>query len=146
MHYPRVRDHMTATLHTIGADATVERATAMMRQHQVRHLPVLRGGELLGVVSQRDLLLLTSLPGVVPSEVKVEEALAQEGYVVAPDAPLHLVAREMADRRLGSALVVDSHHKLVGLFTTTDALHALAHYTGAPSAEAEAEAEYFVDA
>lgn len=128
---PTVRDHMTPAPHTIGADATAERAIAMMRQHVVRHLPVLRGGELLGVVSQRDLLLLASLPGVNPAEVKVEEALAQEGFTVAPDAPLDEVAREMADRRLGSALVVEDR-KLVGLFTTTDALHALSVYAARP--------------
>jgi acetoin utilization protein AcuB len=51
--------------------------------------------------------------------------MAGEPYTVAPDAPLEEVATRMADRKLGSALVVD-RGSVVGLFTTVDALRALA--------------------
>ena len=46
-----------------------------MRDHGVRHLPVLDGGQIVGMLSQRDLLLVEAMPGVNPTEVRVEEAI-----------------------------------------------------------------------
>jgi len=95
-----------------------------MREHNIRHLPVLHGGKLAGMVTVRDLHLVETLQDVNPEAVKIEEAMSSDPYVVAPTATLKEVAREMADRKLGSAIVVDGG-KVVGVFTTVDALHAL---------------------
>jgi CBS domain-containing protein len=50
--------------------------------------------------------------------------MSRDPYTTTPSAPLEEVARDMADRKYGSAVVVD-HGKVVGLFTTVDALRAL---------------------
>jgi acetoin utilization protein AcuB len=119
---------MTAQLHTIGDDQTLAEARERMQHHDVRHLPVLHGGHLVGVVSTRDIALVEALPGVDITRVTVDEAMAEEPWTVTPDTTLAQVASVMAARKLGTAIVVDRHDadRVIGVFTTTDALRALA--------------------
>lgn len=124
-----IRHFMTPAPHTIGAEQSLERAHAVMRAYRVRHLPVLRGGALVGIVSQRDLMLIETLPGVRPGEVPVEDAMTTDVYLVGPRTPVAVVATRMADRKLGSAIVVEDG-RVVGVFTVTDACRALARLMG----------------
>jgi acetoin utilization protein AcuB len=122
---------MTRVPETIGADQTLEEAHRIMRSQRIRHLPVLRRGQLVGVVTQRDLMLIESLPDVDPAEVPVEDAMSRQVYVVRPGAALGVVARDMAERKLGSAIVMEKG-RVVGVFTVTDACRALAEVLSAP--------------
>jgi len=115
---------MTRAVHSVGRKQSLKKAHDMMRKHQIRHLPVLDGGKLVGLVSLRDLTLVEGLPDVDPTVVVVEEAMTQVPYTVTRDAELGEVAREMARRKLGSAVVV-RRDKVIGVFTTVDALRAL---------------------
>ncbi len=116
---------MTASPHSIRSGATLSDAHALMRAHNLRHLPVLEGGKLVGVLSQRDLYFLRSIEGVNLDVDRVEEAMSQEVYCVAPEARLEEVVVEMADHKYGCAVVVEGT-KVVGVFTTIDALRLLA--------------------
>lgn len=120
-----IADRMTHTPHLIGAEQPMSAAHELMRENRIRHLPVLHGGKLVGVVSQRDLHFIESLEDVDPKEVRVEEAMTQDVYAVPPRTPLREVVSEMAERKLGSAVVVDGQ-KILGVFTTIDALDTLA--------------------
>jgi acetoin utilization protein AcuB len=124
-----VRDHMTASPHTIGARQPLDRAHAMMREHGIRHLPVLDGDGLVGVVSARDLALVEDLPDVDGATLAIEEAMSTDLFTVSPDAPLRVVAEQMADRKLGCAIVV-AGNEVVGVFTAVDACRALASALG----------------
>lgn len=121
---PTVRDYMTESPHTIGKDQTLERASHVMREHAIRHLPVLEGGALLGILSNRDVYLIETLRDVDPGSVTVEEAMSAEPYSVAPDAPLVDVVRAMEEHKYGAAVVMRGRD-VVGIFTTIDALRAL---------------------
>lgn len=120
-----IAERMSTTPHLIGAEQSLATAHELMRTHRIRHLPVLHGGKLIGVVSERDLHLVETLHDVDPATVRVEEAMSQDIYVVTPKTPLADVVREMSARKLGSAVVLDGS-KVVGLFTTVDALDTLA--------------------
>ncbi len=122
--YPVVREHMTPSPFTISPSRSLAAAQELMRAHQVRHLPVLDGGRIVGVVSERDLLLIESIPGLNPTEVRVEEAMVQDVFTVLPDAPIGEVIETMLERKVGSAIVSEGE-RVVGVFTTTDALQAL---------------------
>jgi acetoin utilization protein AcuB len=119
-----IRQYMSLAPHTIGKDQTLETASALMREHRVRHLPVLDGGRLLGILSQRDVLMLETLADVLPSEVTVEEAMTPEPFTVEADTALADVVRVMSAHRYGAALVAD-RGRVVGIFTTVDALDVL---------------------
>ncbi|MEZ4390835.1 MAG: CBS domain-containing protein [Polyangiales bacterium] len=122
---PRIARYMSTTPYTVGRDQTLEVAHKLLREHHVRHLPVLEGGRLVGVISDRDLALIETLRDVDPGKVSVEDAMTQAPYTVSPDASLDEVVSTMAEHRYGSAIVVDNG-KVVGVFTTVDALTALA--------------------
>lgn len=122
---PPVRTFMTPAPHTIGADQTMDRAHHVMRQHRIRHLPVLVAERLVGVLSDGDLHLVETLRDVDPTKIKVEEAMTQDPYTVGPDTPVDEVVTEMARHKYGSVVVVDNHH-VVGVFTTNDACWAFA--------------------
>lgn len=97
----------------------------MMREHHIRHLPVLRGGQLIGVLSDGDLHLIETLRDVDPDKVLVEDAMTQNPYSVSPEAPLDEVVAQMAEHKYGSVVVMQNH-KVVGIFTTVDACRAFA--------------------
>src|SRR5688500_14550931 len=103
--FPTVRQHMTASPHTISPRQPLTIARRTMLEHHVRHLPVLDGGRIVGLVSDRDLLLVESLPGVNPTDVRVEEAMVQNVFTAAPDEPIAEIAQTMVERKLGSAVV-----------------------------------------
>jgi acetoin utilization protein AcuB len=116
---------MTATPHTIGANQTLARAHALMRDNAIRHLPVLQGGKLVGIITDRDIHLVETLRDVEPNLVTVSDAMTASVYAVSPHTPLEDVAQTMAEHKYGSAVVME-HNKVVGIFTTVDACRALA--------------------
>jgi acetoin utilization protein AcuB len=116
---------MTPSPHTIGRQQPLTVARALMHQHRIRHLPVLDGGQLVGVLSERDLGVVESLPGTDAARITVEDAMTGGTYVVTPDAPLGAVAEDMAQMKLGSAVVMEGG-RVAGVFTSVDALSALA--------------------
>lgn len=125
-HDQPIRKFMSAAPITIQIGTDLALAVERMQEHQIRHLPVLDGDRLAGIVSERDLAVIESL---VPNEwesIPVAEAMTPQPYAVAGDTPVREVARVMADRRFGCAIVLDDRGKLCGLFTTTDALRLLA--------------------
>jgi acetoin utilization protein AcuB len=126
-----VDDFMTRAVHTIGTKSPLSEAHRLMNDHAIRHLPVLEGGRLVGVVSMRDLHLIETLEGVDPKEVTVEEAMSQDAYTVSPGTELAAVARTMAQHKYGSAVVARGGH-VEGIFTTIDALKALEAILSSP--------------
>ncbi len=121
---PTIQKYMTTSPETIGADQTLAKAEKTMLALKIRHLPVLDGGRLVGILSDRDIKLVASFKDVDPEKVQVSEAFSEDPYTVSPNATLSEVCAEMASKKFGSALVVDNG-KLVGIFTWVDALTAL---------------------
>ncbi|KYF68522.1 MULTISPECIES: CBS domain-containing protein [Sorangium] len=121
----RIQDCMTRSPHSIGADQKVGLARSLMRGHRIRHLPVLRGGRLVGMISERDIYWIETLKEAEGDDLLVSEAMSPSPYAVAPEAPLSEVVREMAEHKYGSAVVLKGQ-QVVGVFTTTDALAVLA--------------------
>lgn len=123
---PIVERYMTPLPQTIDASAVMAIAHEIMREHKIRHLPVMERGELVGVVTMRDLHLLESLKDVNPAEVPVADAMSRKPYTVHPDEPIDKVAAHMAAFKIGSAVVMVDD-SVTGIFTTHDALRALVH-------------------
>jgi acetoin utilization protein AcuB len=123
--YPTVRQYMTPSPWTIARNQSISVAQRLMRDRGIRHLPVLDGPRVAGIISERDILLVESCPGVNPTDLRVEEAMAPNPYEVSPDAPLAEVVTTLLERRIGSAIVLEED-RVTGVFTTADALRALA--------------------
>ncbi len=116
---------MTPFPHTVGFDQPLNVAREMMLNYNIRHLPVQKGGQLVGIISERDVHFALSVEKKRAEAVLVEEVYVPEPYVVPLNTPLYKVARHMANEHIGCALVTQKE-KLVGIFTTVDACRTLA--------------------
>ena len=119
-----ISSYMSPLTVSIGVDQCLKTASSKMHEHRIRHLPVLDGGRLVGVVSERDVTWLASL-GTDPSTIQVSEAMSDIPYLVRASADAREVVQKMHDEKLGSALI-EEDGKPVGIFTTTDALQLCA--------------------
>jgi acetoin utilization protein AcuB len=130
----KVRDWMTPNPITIDADATVVEAIHVLKEKNVRRLPVMKNGRLVGIVTER--MLLSFSPGKSTSldtwelhyllaRTPVTEAMNPKPHTVTPDTELADAAQLIRDRKLNGVTVVNEHGDLVGILTTTNALEAL---------------------
>jgi len=115
---------MSRVLVVIDPQESLLRASQLMRGHDIRHLPVVRSGELVGLLSQRDMYLVETLSDTPAGEIRVEEAMTRQPFLVDPEESVQTVASRMAARKVGSAIIARDG-QLLGLFTVTDALRAL---------------------
>jgi len=122
---PSVSRYMTAQPWTIDRAASLREAQQLMREHQIRHLPVLDDGELVGVVSERDIGLVEARAGVDPGKTPIGDAMVERPFIVTSDAALDEVATIMSERKYGSVIVM-GHDGVEGIFTAVDACRVLA--------------------
>ena len=121
---PEISKFMTTVPLTIGPHVTLSEAQKLMKEKSVRHLPVLDGGRILGVLSDRDLRTFSGLKTVDFKTETVAQVATMDPFTVAPDAKLDYVCAKMAENKFGCALVEDNK-KIVGIFTWVDALRAM---------------------
>jgi acetoin utilization protein AcuB len=130
-----VRDIMSEKIVTIRADDTLSTVEDIMTLGHVRHMPVVEGGRLVGVVSERDLLRasLSNLSEFGTEQrraflygVEIRRVMSEPPVVIDPDATVEMAASVLADRKIGCLPVVDAHGTLVGMLTETDVLRYLA--------------------
>lgn len=113
--------YMTKNVHAIDMESSLPTARRMMEEHDIRHLPVIDGSRIVGLLSERDLGKLEVFPMLSMSSISVPDAMAEQPYTVAPDTPMVEVLEVMRDKRFGSAIVAEDG-KVVGIFTATDAI------------------------
>lgn len=116
----KIADIMQQFPHSIGQEIELKKAEEQMKKFQIRHLPVLAGGKIVGILSDRDLKLAAKFGG----ELTVQDVMTSDPYVVGPDTPVAEVFGKMAEHKYGAALVAEKA-KVVGIFTAVDAFKIL---------------------
>lgn len=124
-HLYAIDRYMTPSPHVVHPAASLASAQHLMQELGARHLPVLEDGKLVGILSERDVLFFEAMSDLDPSRIAVRSAMQTDVYGVSRDTPLEEVATTMAKHKYGSA-VVWSGPAVVGIFTTVDAMRALA--------------------
>jgi CBS domain-containing protein len=128
-----VRDIMQEKIVTLSVTDRLSTVEDIMTLGRVRHIPVVRLGRLVGVVSERD-LLRASLSNLAHRSderraflegVDIAQVMSAPPVTVGPDASVEEAACVMADRKIGCLPVVDGD-ELVGLVTETDLLRYFA--------------------
>jgi acetoin utilization protein AcuB len=122
--------YMTRHPHTIRVDEKIDTARKLMTSLGIRHLPVLEAGKLVGVVSDRDLRGASKTSDTSTSgQTLVSDIFIEEPFSIDIDTSLFVVAQTMAEKKLGSAIVLEDG-KVAGIFTAVDACRALAEVLG----------------
>ena len=133
-----VSDIMKRKVVTIAAGERLSTVEDIMTLGGVRHIPVVRGGDLVGIVTERD-LLRTSLSNLNEygadtrraflGGVEIARVMSAPPITILDSAPVEEAAREMAVRKIGCLPVVDGSDQFVGLITETDLLR---YFAGLP--------------
>lgn len=130
-----VKDSMTRNVITTAPGATAADVLALCRERRIRHVPVVEDGELVGIVSDRDLRSATPALGdparaEALGKIIVEDTMNRDVATTTPDNPIETAANEMRERSIGCLPVMESE-TLVGIITTSDVMDALVHLVGA---------------
>lgn len=129
-----VRDLMESEVVTLKGDDHLDLANDIMRLGRIRHMPVVSGGRLVGVLSQRDLFraavscVLTFSASVEREwlgKIRVDEVMAAPAIAALPEWSIEQAVEMMLDKKIGCLPVVDGED-LVGLVSETDCLRLLA--------------------
>lgn len=127
----RVRNIMTTNVVAISLDETMDLVDEIMTSGHIRHMPVTKGGRVVGIVSQRDLLRarLSSVQRYSErdrkeflEEIDVAKVMTEEVSCVDPDDSVFEAARRMLEARFGCLPVIDQNGELLGLVTDTDVI------------------------
>ena len=142
----KIAELMTTKLLTVAPDDSVEAAVRMLQQRGVRHLLVLEGNELVGILSDRDLKRaldpqkrkrkkMLNLGGLffLLEPILVREIMTKDPTSIAHDALAQEAAALMVTKRFGALPVVKAG-KLVGIVTETDLLR---HFAAQPAGKAK---------
>ena len=134
----RIRDFATLCTLTLPSWATLAEAQAVMHRFHVHHVPVLRDGDIVGLVTAFTLRNALSASDARPERTTLA-AIMEPAVLVRPDMPVALVAHRMAEEQRSAVMFADGPE--IGLFTTVDAFRALERLTQlAASAVAQLEA------
>lgn len=121
---PTISKCMSPSPHTIGEDIKLNEAIHRMHEFHIRHLPVLRGGKLVGILSDRDVKLALSVHPQA-TDLKVGDVMTEDVYAVSPNTPLDEATEEMFRNKYGCSVVQEANGKTIGVFTANDAVKVL---------------------
>ena len=129
-----VKDLMSDALEVVSPDAHLHDALTTMNRAGYRHLPVVANGELVGIITDRDIRLAVNSPLVeaeadltreaVLDDVRIDDCMTPDPQCVSSETPLHEVADLLTLNKFGAMPVVDDG-KLVGMISYIDFLR---HY------------------
>ncbi len=128
-----IKDWMVRDVITVTPRTSVKDAFSLMKKHNIRHLPVLRAGQLVGIVSDRNLRRPDCSDQFhswddfyrIDDVMEVEDVMTTNPMTIAPNAEILQAAIIMIERKFGALPVVDQEQHLVGIITVPDILKAL---------------------
>jgi acetoin utilization protein AcuB len=128
-----VRSVMSTEVITLARDERLSLANDLMNLARVRHMPVMSGGQLVGIVSQRD-LFRAAISSVLHfrrgaerewmEKIRVEEVMTKQVVIAGPDWTVRQAVDLMLEKRIGCLPVVEDG-RLVGLLSESDCLRLL---------------------
>lgn len=129
---PCVRDWMVPDPITIAPQATVAEAKTLLKAHRIRHLPVMEGNRLVGIITDRDIRLASmprarmepAHPDALLQLIRVGQVMTPDPTTASPDMSIAEAAQLMLARRYGGLPII-ANGLLVGIITQVDLLKAL---------------------
>lgn len=142
-----VNKRMTRDPLVVSPDQTLADALRLTRARRIRHLPVVQDGELVGMVSDRDVRLAMPSPLTEPDDERVafldrtpvSAVMQREVVSVGPFDTVEDAAKEMRRRRIGAIPVIDAHGRLLGILSESDVLDAFVEILGPAGASSRLE-------
>lgn len=118
-----VEEYTSLSPITINLNAELSEASRLMKENEIRHLPVMEDGMVVGIVSERDLLANGDRPW--SAGMRVKNIMSTSILTAFTNDNLGDVAYRLSREKKGSAIIYEPDNTFYGIFTTTDALNAL---------------------
>src|SRR5208337_775099 len=124
----KVKEVMVKEVATLDVNDELSLAADIMRLGRIRHLPVVDGARLVGIVSERDLFRSSLAQALgyggqtsreLMKTLRIKDIMVREMVTISPELDLRQAVKMMVDNKIGCLPVVD-HDRLVGLITETD--------------------------
>jgi acetoin utilization protein AcuB len=134
-----VRNWMSKDVITVNEDDSMQDALKLMKQHNIRMMPVLKNGSLVGVVTDRDLKRASASDATtldvhellyLISKIKVKSIMSKNAISVPLDLTVEETAEVLLNNKISGAPVVDEDGQVVGTITQTDLFRVLIALTG----------------
>jgi len=134
----RIKDVMTKNPVTIDSETLVLDAQKIMKENNIRRLPIVDKGKLVGIITQHDLLEASPSPATSLSihelnyllaKMKVKEIMKKNPVTITPDTPFEEALKIGQEKKIGSFPVVDNG-KLIGIATESDIVRFMTHALG----------------
>jgi len=135
-----IKDRMTKDPYTIQVNASINALMALMRERNLKKVPVLDGDKLVGIITDRDVERVSPSKATtlsifeinyLLSKSTVKDAMTKNVFTASPDDHIEDAAVLMRDQRISALLVVDENKKLVGIVTESDLFDSLIDMLGA---------------
>ncbi len=130
----RLQDVMSTNVKTVGPGVVAEQAWSLMQQHDIHHLVVVDGSDIIGVISARD--LGGARGGAARKNLTVEDMMVHHAVTAKPDDTLRQAANKLRGHAIGCLPVVDGG-KVKGIVTITDCLELLGRGATHPGGQPE---------
>jgi acetoin utilization protein AcuB len=118
----KVEEYTSPDPITVTPETPLDRVLALLRENNVRHLPVVEGNKAVGIISDRDVLMVQVIDTV---SLTARDVMTPDPVTYQTTDSLEVVAFELSKRKISSAIINDEDGSLYGVFTSTDALNAL---------------------
>ena len=134
-----VKNWMSKNVITIGVDNSMQDATAILKQHRIRILPVVKKGKLVGIITDRDLKRASASDATTLEvhellyllmKIKIKDIMARNPIAVPLDWTVEETAALLLSNKISGAPVVDEKNMVVGVITQTDLFRVLMSLTG----------------
>lgn len=134
-----VKNWMNKKVITVDVDDSMQEATRLLKEHNIRMLPVMKKGKLVGIVTDRDLKEASASDATTLEihellylliKIKVKEIMTKNPITVPPDYTIEETAQILLEKKISGVPVVDQKGKIVGTITQTDIFKALISLTG----------------
>ncbi|WP_160688751.1 CBS domain-containing protein [Clostridium sp. C2-6-12] len=114
-----VKDIMTNSIVSLNSEDSVERAAQMMKQFDVGSIPVCNQEKVVGMITDRDIILRTVATGSNGNNQKISEVMTSNPVTGSPDMDVHDAAKIMSEQQIRRLPIVENNH-LVGIVSLGD--------------------------
>jgi len=134
-----VKGWMTSDVMTIDEDTSMMKASEIMRENNIRRLPVMHKGKLVGIVTDRDIKEASPSKATtldvhelyyLLSELKIKDIMSMNVFTISPEETVEKAAVKMLEHHISGLPVVNDKGKVVGLITQWDIFKVLVSLTG----------------